>query len=174
VTSSSTALSTSTIERRVLVGELELSPGPMVEVRNPYRQSLMGRVGQTTADQVRDAVAVAFEARNNPIAADERVGTLDRMADELSRRRSEFATSHAIAMGVTASGTGEAAATLARPIRVVPVTERLDLGSVLVNEDLSIQTGNMSHSGVRDSGDTKEGPARIASELPNQRLSVCA
>lgn len=51
-------------------------------------------------------------------------------------------------------------------------TTRLDFGSVLVNEAPSFRADNMPYGGVRDSGNTKEGPAWTAASLTAERLCV--
>lgn len=49
---------------------------------------------------------------------------------------------------------------------------RLEFGTVLVNESPSFRSDNMPYGGVRDSGNTKEGPAWTAAELTAERLCI--
>lgn len=52
--------------------------------------------------------------------------------------------------------------------------ERLEFGTVLINEAPSFRTDNMPYGGLRDSGNTKEGPAWTAAELTAERLCILA
>jgi acyl-CoA reductase-like NAD-dependent aldehyde dehydrogenase len=49
---------------------------------------------------------------------------------------------------------------------------RLDFGGVLVNEVPSWRVDLMPYGGVRDSGNTKEGPAYAARDMTEERLLV--
>ncbi|WP_245545812.1 aldehyde dehydrogenase family protein [Nocardia higoensis] len=51
-------------------------------------------------------------------------------------------------------------------------TERLNFGTVLVNESPAFRADNMPYGGIRDSGNTKEGPASTARELTVERVCV--
>lgn len=48
--------------------------------------------------------------------------------------------------------------------------ERLDFGGVLVNEVPTFRTDQMPYGGVRDSGNTKEGPHHAVREMTRERL----
>jgi acyl-CoA reductase-like NAD-dependent aldehyde dehydrogenase len=48
----------------------------------------------------------------------------------------------------------------------------LDLGCVLVNEVPTWRTDQMPHGGVRDSGNTREGPRPAIREMTEERLVV--
>lgn len=56
--------------------------------------------------------------------------------------------------------------------KALAATERLSFGTVLVNESPAFRADNMPYGGVRESGNTKEGPAWTADELTVQRLCV--
>ncbi|MEU4454496.1 aldehyde dehydrogenase family protein [Nocardioides sp. NPDC023903] len=56
--------------------------------------------------------------------------------------------------------------------KALRATERLDFGGVLVNEAPAFRTDNMPYGGVRDSGNTKEGPEWTAAELTVNRLCI--
>ncbi len=48
--------------------------------------------------------------------------------------------------------------------------ERLEFGGVLVNEVPTFRTDQMPYGGVKDSGNTREGPAYAVRELTEERL----
>jgi acyl-CoA reductase-like NAD-dependent aldehyde dehydrogenase len=50
----------------------------------------------------------------------------------------------------------------------------LEFGSVLVNETPSFRADPMPYGGVKESGNTKEGPAAAVRELTEERLVVLA
>jgi acyl-CoA reductase-like NAD-dependent aldehyde dehydrogenase len=50
--------------------------------------------------------------------------------------------------------------------------ERLEFGSVLVNEAPTFRTDQMPYGGVKASGNTKEGPAWAVREMTEERLVV--
>ncbi|WP_081631893.1 aldehyde dehydrogenase family protein [Rhodococcus sp. 114MFTsu3.1] len=58
--------------------------------------------------------------------------------------------------------------------RALTVMNALDFGAVLVNESPSFRTDNMPYGGIRDSGNTKEGPEWTASELTIEKLCIIA
>ena len=49
---------------------------------------------------------------------------------------------------------------------------RLDFGGVLVNEVPTFRADQMPYGGVRDSGNTREGPAYAIEEMTERRLVV--
>ena len=48
----------------------------------------------------------------------------------------------------------------------------LDFGGVLVNEVPTYRTDQMPYGGIRDSGNTKEGPHYAVREMTEERLVV--
>ena len=48
----------------------------------------------------------------------------------------------------------------------------LDFGGVLVNEVPTLRTDQMPYGGVRDSGNTKEGPHYAVREMTQERLVI--
>ncbi|MDX6485787.1 MAG: hypothetical protein QOF43_940 [Gaiellaceae bacterium] len=52
------------------------------------------------------------------------------------------------------------------------VAERLEFGGVIVNEAPTFRTDQMPYGGVKDSGNTKEGPAWAVREMTEERLVV--
>ena len=48
----------------------------------------------------------------------------------------------------------------------------LDFGGVVVNDAPSIRVDHMPYGGVKESGNTREGPAYAARELTDERLVV--
>ena len=56
--------------------------------------------------------------------------------------------------------------------KALAATDRLDFGAVLVNEAPSFRADNMPYGGLRNSGNTKEGPESTASALTVERLCV--
>lgn len=56
--------------------------------------------------------------------------------------------------------------------KALAATERLSFGTVLINESPAFRADNMPYGGVRESGNTKEGPAWTARELTVERLCV--
>ncbi|NGP05701.1 aldehyde dehydrogenase family protein [Rhodococcus sp. 14C212] len=86
-----TAISREVLERGVLLGGEEISTSSRSHVTNPYDGEVVGSVGQATAEQATAAVGLAHAALDAPIPAHERATVLDRVADELLRRREELA-----------------------------------------------------------------------------------
>src|SRR6478735_5770712 len=86
-----TALSRQVLERGVLLGGEEISTSSRAHVTNPYDGEAVGSVGQATAAQATAAVGLAHAALDAPIPAHERATVLDRVAEELLRRREELA-----------------------------------------------------------------------------------
>ncbi|MFI1459113.1 aldehyde dehydrogenase family protein [Nocardia carnea] len=56
--------------------------------------------------------------------------------------------------------------------KALAATERLKFGSVLINETPAFRADNMPYGGIRESGNTKEGPESTARELTTERLCV--
>jgi acyl-CoA reductase-like NAD-dependent aldehyde dehydrogenase len=56
--------------------------------------------------------------------------------------------------------------------RALRAAKTLDFGGVLVNEVPTWRTDQMPYGGVRDSGNTREGPAYAVREMTEQRLVV--
>ena len=54
--------------------------------------------------------------------------------------------------------------------RGIEAGQRLEFGGVLVNEVPTFRTDQMPYGGVKDSGNTREGPAYAVRELTEQRL----
>jgi acyl-CoA reductase-like NAD-dependent aldehyde dehydrogenase len=54
--------------------------------------------------------------------------------------------------------------------RGLEAAERLEFGGVLINEVPTFRTDQMPYGGVKDSGNTKEGPAYAVRELTEERL----
>ena len=50
--------------------------------------------------------------------------------------------------------------------------ERLEFGGVMVNEAPTFRADQMPYGGVKDSGNTKEGPASAVREMTEERLVV--
>ncbi len=49
---------------------------------------------------------------------------------------------------------------------------KLDFGGVLINETPTYRADNMPYGGIRDSGNTKEGPAHAVLEMTNEKLVI--
>src|SRR5947207_1961687 len=60
----------------------------------------------------------------------------------------------------------------ARLDRAMQAVHRLDFGGVLVNEVPTYRADQMPYGGVRDSGNTREGPAYAVREMTQERLAV--
>jgi acyl-CoA reductase-like NAD-dependent aldehyde dehydrogenase len=60
-------------------------------------------------------------------------------------------------------------ADLAKALRAV---EQLDFGGVLVNEVPTFRTDQMPYGGLRDSGNTREGPKFAVEEMTEPRLVI--
>ena len=56
--------------------------------------------------------------------------------------------------------------------RAMEAAERIDFGSVLINEQPNWRTDQMPYGGVRDSGTTKEGPPYAVEEMTRERLII--
>jgi acyl-CoA reductase-like NAD-dependent aldehyde dehydrogenase len=56
--------------------------------------------------------------------------------------------------------------------RALDAVRRLDFGGVLVNEVPTYRADQMPYGGVRDSGNTHEGPAYAVREMTHERLAV--
>ena len=56
--------------------------------------------------------------------------------------------------------------------RALDAARRLEFGGVLVNEVPTWRADQMPYGGVRDSGNTREGPAYAAREMTEPRLVV--
>jgi acyl-CoA reductase-like NAD-dependent aldehyde dehydrogenase len=54
--------------------------------------------------------------------------------------------------------------------RALEAGNRLEFGGVLVNEVPTFRTDQMPYGGVKDSGNTREGPAYTVRELTEERL----
>jgi acyl-CoA reductase-like NAD-dependent aldehyde dehydrogenase len=54
--------------------------------------------------------------------------------------------------------------------RALEAAERLEFGGVLINEVPTYRTDQMPYGGVKDSGNTREGPAYSVRELTEERL----
>ena len=54
--------------------------------------------------------------------------------------------------------------------RAIEAGRRLEFGGVLVNEVPTFRTDQMPYGGVKDSGNTREGPAYAVRELTEERL----
>ncbi len=79
-----------------------------------------------------------------------------------STRRSRWPTTPASASRPASSPATSAAAS--RP------ASRLEFGGVLINEVPTFRTDQMPYGGVKDSGNTREGPAYAVRELTEERL----
>jgi len=79
------------LERGVLLGGNEVPTTTRSDVTSPYDGEVVGSVGQATAEQATAAVGLAHATLAAPIPAHERAAVLDRVADELLRRRDELA-----------------------------------------------------------------------------------
>jgi acyl-CoA reductase-like NAD-dependent aldehyde dehydrogenase len=60
----------------------------------------------------------------------------------------------------------------ARLDRAMQALRRLDFGGVLVNEVPTFRADQMPYGGIRDSGNTHEGPAYAVREMTHERLAV--
>lgn len=85
------ALSRDVLERGIRLGHRELTSETSSDVLNPYNGSVVGRVGLATLEQAREAVGLAHAALDTNVPAHERAAVLDRIADELIRRKEELA-----------------------------------------------------------------------------------
>lgn len=56
--------------------------------------------------------------------------------------------------------------------RAMEAAKRIDFGSVLINEQPNWRTDQMPYGGVRDSGNTKEGPPYAVEEMTRERLII--
>lgn len=56
--------------------------------------------------------------------------------------------------------------------RAIEAAKRIDYGSVLINEQPNWRTDQMPYGGVRDSGNTKEGPPYAVEEMTRERLII--
>ena len=54
--------------------------------------------------------------------------------------------------------------------RGIEAGKRLEFGGVLINEVPTFRTDQMPYGGVKDSGNTREGPAYAVRELTEERL----
>jgi acyl-CoA reductase-like NAD-dependent aldehyde dehydrogenase len=54
--------------------------------------------------------------------------------------------------------------------RAIEAGEKLEFGGVLINEVPTFRTDQMPYGGVKDSGNTREGPAYAVRELTEERL----
>lgn len=60
----------------------------------------------------------------------------------------------------------------ARIDRVAQAAEQLQFGSVLINEIPSFRADQMPYGGIKDSGNTREGPAYAVHEMTSERLLI--
>ena len=56
--------------------------------------------------------------------------------------------------------------------RALTAAHRLDFGGVLINETPTYRADNMPYGGIRDSGNTKEGPAYTVHEMTVEKLVI--
>ncbi|HLS76948.1 MAG TPA: aldehyde dehydrogenase family protein [Nocardia sp.] len=77
--------------RGVRVGHHEIATDTASDVRNPYDGTLVGRVGQASAELAESAVALAHRTLDRPLPAHVRAEVLDRLAVLLDERRGELA-----------------------------------------------------------------------------------
>ena len=56
--------------------------------------------------------------------------------------------------------------------KVLMAARKLDFGGVLINETPTYRADNMPYGGIKDSGNTKEGPAHAAKEMTIEKLVV--
>jgi acyl-CoA reductase-like NAD-dependent aldehyde dehydrogenase len=54
--------------------------------------------------------------------------------------------------------------------RAIEAGNRLEFGGVMVNEAPTFRTDQMPYGGIKDSGNTREGPAYSVLELTEERL----
>lgn len=135
------------------IGQAE-SAGATVQIGGGIRPD--GILEPTLLTDVDPACDLIREEVFGPVLSLVRVGSFNE-AIELSND-----SKYGLQAGVFTSDIGKALA----------ATERLAFGSVLVNETPAFRSDNMPYGGIRDSGNTKEGPESTARELTTERLCV--
>ncbi len=121
--------------------------------------------GTTTGDGLIAPTVIAAPAADDKVQCEEvfgpvvtltRVATLDEAID-----------------GANATRYGLQAAIFTRDLQVpLHAARRLEFGGVIVNEAPTFRADQMPYGGVKESGNTKEGPAWAVREMTEERLVV--
>src|SRR5262249_29315031 len=115
-----------------------------------------GLIRPTVLADVADTEKVSCEEAFGPLVV---VNPFDSIDEAVQRAN---ATRFGLQAGVFTTSLGTA----------FDVAERLEFGGITINEAPTFRSDQMPYGGVKDSGNTKEGPAYAVREMTEERLVV--
>ena len=147
------------------IGGRQVGADEWIEVLSPYDQTPVARVPALTADHVAEAVAAAEAAlARADFPQYRRAEVLERAAELLSDRIEAFALANDSDYGLQA---GIFTADLGVALRAA---RELRFGGILINQVPSFRADQQPYGGLRDAGNTREGPAYTVHEMTELRV----